>query len=131
MWLTNLLDRYLARPSCAPFEDMCFAAFASRYKVVYKKKTTNTTEVNQADSQDTDSDTQNSNSVISLKNNLGFIRKRMVAAVIRYPRFSKAKNSECYFLNLLKVYWPHRTFDLQPSSFDTYESLFNSNAVHC
>lgn len=33
IWMTNIVDRYLARPRNAMFENMCLANFASNYKV--------------------------------------------------------------------------------------------------
>ncbi len=48
-------------------------------------------------------------------------RKRK-PAVIRYPRVSKKKDSERYHMNMLRLYLPHRSENIKPDHFLTYEN---------
>ena len=43
-------------------------------------------------------------------------------AVIRYPRVSLKKDPERYHMNMLRLYLPHRSKDIKPRSYRTYQS---------
>ena len=101
VWQVNLLDRYLARPNTNTFNAMFFAEFASSYKVVYGQHAEASSE--QQDDQGNDNESQET-TLYRLQNNLGYIRKRLLPAVVRYPHFNKEHNSERYYCNLLRVY---------------------------
>ena len=42
-------------------------------------------------------------------------------AVIRYPHVSVKKDKERYHMNMLRLYLPHRTENIKPSNYPTYE----------
>ena len=44
------------------------------------------------------------------------------AAVIRYPHVSVKKDKERYHMNMLRLYLPHRTENIKPSNYPTYEN---------
>ncbi len=116
VWMTNIVERYLARPEGEQFEKMCLATFASEYRVLYtcSKKSLD------------------SGKAYALKNDLGYIQKRTRSkpAVIRYPRFSRDKNPEKFHCTILTLYLPHRNKDqLKPTGFDTYESFFLQGSI--
>ncbi len=116
IWMTNIVDRYLARPDGRPFQNMCLATFASEYRVLYtcsKKCLDN-------------------GKVFALKKDLDFIQKRTRSkpAVIRYPRFSREKSAEKFYCTMLTLYLPHRTKDqLKPSGFESYEGFFSQGHI--
>ena len=41
VWMTNIVDRYKARPLLPIFTDMCLATFASEYRVIYSETSPN------------------------------------------------------------------------------------------
>ena len=43
-------------------------------------------------------------------------------AVIRYPHVSVKKDKERYHMNMLRLYLPHRTENIKPSNYPTYEN---------
>lgn len=45
---------------------------------------------------------------ISLKNNMGFIKKKNKKAILRYPQFSERKNNEEFYYSQLLLYLPWR-----------------------
>ncbi|XP_076120789.1 uncharacterized protein LOC143101377 [Alosa pseudoharengus] len=119
IWMTNVVERYKNRPRSSEFEDLCLASFCSEYRVVYKSQISS-----EKDSQD----------IIQLNNNCGFVRKRTRTqpAVVSYPRFSPTRNSEKYFHSLLQLFLPYyEDFHLKPPQFETYEQFFKSGAVKC
>ena len=120
LWMTNVVDRYLARPE--EFECMCLAEFASQYKVTYTKNSKSKAPLE--DTGEGDSETKQPKHVYQLQNGMGSITKRQKRAVVRYPHFNKAKDSERYYANLLKMYYPHRTTTIDPDL--SYEELFLS-----
>ena len=56
IWMTNLTEKYQARPNGRDFDDMCFAQFASEFRIVYGQT--------------------NSQNAYKLKDNLGIIQRR-------------------------------------------------------
>ena len=123
-WMTNIVDRYHARPCHKTFETMCLAKFASGFRVVRASS-----DPNQAEDSSVSLD---SKSKFTLQNGLGEIAKRTKSkdAIIRYPKFSRTKQPEDYFFVLLKLYLPHRNDDqLKPSTFETYEDFYLNGSV--
>ncbi|WAR14429.1 PIF1-like protein [Mya arenaria] len=118
IWMTTLIDRYLARPASPDFEQLCLAEFARDYSV--KDRSNPDTD----DHTDHSANTDHSN-VYKLQNNMGTIMKRKKAAVIRYMKVNKNKNSEDYYHNMLRLYLPHRTKDFKPINCETYEQMFH------
>jgi len=73
IWMTNIVDRYVARPTTSDFETICLAQFASNYRIL------NRTSANSA----TKEDSLNGNKIYKLSNNKGTITKRKIPAVDR------------------------------------------------
>ena len=61
---------------------------------------------------------------IQLKNSSVKMKERSTGkpAVIRYPHVSVKKDKERYHMNMLRLYLPHRTENIKPSSYPTYEN---------
>ena len=49
-------------------------------------------------------------------------RSKGKPAVIRYPRVSLKKDAERYHMNMLRLYLPHRSKDIKPQRYRTYQS---------
>ena len=117
LWMTSMLDRYLARPLKPEFENICFATFASEYRVCTHSK---------ADKQEMKAEDQTKNQRFQLQHDLGSVMKRTQVAIIRYPRFNKEKDSERYFENIIRLYYPHRKRNLKTED-ETFETIFTDN----
>ena len=76
LWMTNVVDRYIARPKDETFENMCLADFASKYKVTYSKysKQPKRSSINDSDDDD-ECDSKEQRHVYELQNGLGNIVK--------------------------------------------------------
>ena len=116
------IDKYIARPDTAEFNNMCMATFFSQYHMT----STNTGSIDLGDEDETDDEVNNAGHVehYVLQKNRGHIKKRKQnkPAIIRYPRVSVKKDSEKYHMNMLRLYLPHRTEKLKPDKYSTYES---------
>ncbi len=77
MWMTSFVDRYKNRPEDNVFGDVCLGTFASEYRVLSKS--------------------ERSQNPIKLKNNCGFVTKRIGTqpAVVVYG-FLKQKIRNCF-----------------------------------
>ena len=116
VWMTSIIDRYIARPETEEFEHICLAEFASKYKVTQKS-------VNKfSETEDTESPTTN---VYTLLDNKGTIKRRKTQAVIRYPDCNRQKKSEDYYYTMLAMFYPCRQQDFKPEDVDTYEQMFH------
>ena len=112
IWMTNLTEKYQARPNGREFDDMCFAQFASEFRIVYGQT--------------------NSQNAYKLKDNLGIIQRRRTQshAVIRYARHSITAKPEQYYQCQLKAYLPWRyKCQLKPAGYATYEEFHDTGAV--
>ena len=127
LWMTNIVDRYIARPKDETFENMCLADFASKYKVRYSKHSKRSKRSSINDSDDVDEcGAKEQSHVHELQDGLGNIVKRKKSAAVRYPHFSKTKDSESYYANLIRMYCPHRNKDIKSDFFNTFEQMFLS-----
>ena len=97
VYATNLIDRYVNRPDT--LDDMCYADFATNYTSKRDPITLDdddiqnyTERVSPMEIAEIMSETQ----IITLKNGLGKMRKRVRPCVMRYHRVSKLKDSEQY-----------------------------------
>jgi hypothetical protein len=121
VWMTSLLERYIARPNTEEFENMCLATFASQFRVSRCKTPTQI-----------DDDTQESNAVsensktYTLNNGLGTISRKSKPSIIRYARVHKEKNVEQYYHNLIRMYLPHRSLQLNESN--SFLEIFQCNS---
>ncbi|XP_066290966.1 uncharacterized protein [Branchiostoma lanceolatum] len=121
IWMPNIVDRYRARPQQDPLGAMSLAEFVSEYRVV-----SSTTEGGDG--------SQSCGRAVKylLRDNLGVVQKRTKSkpAVIRFAKFSKEKEPERYFANLLKLYLPHYSDrDLKPPPYGTYEDFYTCGTV--
>ena len=124
-WQNTQIDKYIARPNNAEFNNMCMAKFFSLYHYM-TTDSDNGSDIDD-DSEDTDDDEDNDASTAChiLQNGKGRVKKRKKkAAIIRYYRVSIKKDRERYFMNMLRLYLPHRTESLLPNSYRTFESYY-------
>lgn len=119
IWMTNIVDRYLSRPTANEFEDMSLAYFASNYRVCDRSG---------LNSDHSDNTSENNYKIYKLLNSKGSIVKRKTLAVIRYTNYNKDKNSENYYYNLISMYFPHRDREFKSANIQTYEHFFNQNS---
>ena len=117
LWMTSMLDRYLARPLAPEFENLCFATFASTYRVCAHSKS------EELEGKEGKEEDQSKKERYQLQHDLGTIVKRTKSAVIRYSRFNKEKDSERYYENIIRLYYPHRRRNLK-SEDETFETIF-------
>ncbi|XP_052680033.1 uncharacterized protein LOC128160727 [Crassostrea angulata] len=123
IWMTSILDRYLARPLINEFANMCLATFVSRYRVI-----ANSTHTEEADLEE-ESKTETGKK-IRLLHNMGTITRRTKKdAVIRYPKFSQSKDPEKYYFNLLRLYCPHRENRFLPSEYNSFQQYYETGKL--
>ena len=121
IWMTSIIDRYLARPQTETFDQMCLAQFASAYKACYKSSNNNDND----DDDNVDDENENS-SKIKLQHDLGYMIKRGNPAVIRYPKFNEQKHPDKFYFNLLKLYVPHRKSNFLPGIYLSYREYYEN-----
>ena len=100
VFMTNLIDRYAARPD--DLQDMCYAEFAAHFTVKYDKPSNDHEEAGEAD----DGDTERSDRLFTLRNNLGIMRRRKKDAIIRYHMPIEDKNREEFYYSSLLLFYP-------------------------
>ena len=122
LWMTSMLNWYLARPLKPEFENICFATFASEYRVCTHSK---------ADKQEMKAEDQTKNHTYQLQHDLGSVMKRTQAAIIHYPRFNKEKDSERYFENIIRLYYPHRKEILKLKMKHLKQYLQTNKKLYC
>ena len=119
VWMTSIIDRYIARPEREEFEHLCLADFASKYKVTERS----------ANKSGKKGNTENSpTDVFRLLDNKGAIRRRSTPAVIRYPNYNRQKKSENYYFTMVSMFYPYRHQDFKPEGIETYEQMFHQFA---
>ena len=135
VWMTTQIDKYVGRPRTPEYNDICMATFFSKHYQISGKSDSDRLDNNEDDDnieyehQDEieplhDNRTQRkSKQPISLRNCPVKMKERKgKPAVIRYPRISVKKDKERYHMNMLRLYLPHRSKHIKPSSFPTYEN---------
>ena len=130
-WQTTQIDKYIARPNNTYFNNMCMAKFFSQFH--YTPTDGDKDNDIDDDSEDTDEDADNVDGQPTyhiLQNNKGKVKKRKKKdAIIRYYRISIKKDRERYFMNMLRLYLPHRTENLKPTSYRTFESYYQHGHI--
>ena len=123
-WQNTQIEKYIARPNNAEFNKMCMAKYFSLYH--YMTTDSDKDSDIDDDSEDTDDDDDDASAACHmLQNGKGRVKKRKKkAAIIRYYRVSIKKDRERYFMNMLRLYLPHRTESLIPKSYRTFESYY-------
>ena len=129
----NILDKYANRPDKpASMNCMCLADFATNYvhQKAYEPEI-DTDDIRQyttaVSSCDVEVDESKSKSeIITLKNEMGKMRKRTRSCVMRYHKVSKMKDPEMYYMILLQLYMPWRDESDIKGNFSTYQEKFVS-----
>ncbi len=109
IWTANIVDRYLARPSIAVFNNMTLAEFAADYQ---RHAISNT-----------DHNNTKKENVYKLRGDMGNIHKRGKRAIIRYFKANVNREPERYYKNLIRLYFPHRKLEILPP-YQSYEEMF-------
>ena len=126
-WQTTQIDKYIARPNNTYFNNMCMAKFFSQFHYMPTESDIDD------DSEDTDEDADDVDGQPTyhiLQNNKGKVKKRKKKSpIIRYYRVSLKKDRERYFMNMLRLYLPHRTENLKPTSYRTFESYYQHGHI--
>ena len=125
-WQTTQIDKYIARPNNTYFNNMCMAKFFSQFH--YMPTESDEDDAIDDDSEDTDEDADEVDGQPTyhiLQNNKGKVKKRkMKPAIIRCYRVSIKRDRERYFMNMLRLYLPHRTENFKPTLYRTFESYY-------
>ena len=133
IYTLNILDRYANRPDHPiTMNYMCLADFATNYVhyKAYEPKIDSddirqyTTAVSSCDIEIDDSNSKSE--IITLKNEMGKMRKRTRPCVMRYHKVSKLKEPELYYMILLQLYLPWRVESDLKGRFSTYQERFAS-----
>ena len=127
VYCKNIIDRYAARPQ--HLEDISLAEFAANY--TYKRETTN--DVTQCeDDISGESDTQiqsdddvSQQSIITLQNDLGCMRKRKKKAIIRWHNFNLEKEPEKHFRSRIMLFMPWRQEDNLRKNYKSYANRYH------
>ncbi|XP_072047334.1 uncharacterized protein [Amphiura filiformis] len=126
VWQTTQIEKYLDRPSTPKYNNMCMATFYStHYQMSAKSDNINVDPDDDIDDETDDDEASDHHDKPTIQlNKHGIKMKERIGkpAVIRYPRVSKKKDSERYHMNMLRLYLPHRSSNIKPESFPTYES---------
>ena len=131
IYALNILDKYANRPDHPlTMNYMCLADFATNYvhHKAYEPEIDSddirqyTTAVSSCDIELDDSNSKSE--IITLKNEMGKMRKRSRPCVMRYHKVSKLKDPELYYMILLQLYLPWRVeSDLKGTS-SSYQERF-------
>ncbi len=105
IWTANIVDRYLARPNLAVFNNMTLAEFAADYR------------------RHAVSNSDDKANVYKLTGDMGYIQKRGKRAIIRYFKANVNREPERYYKNLIRLYFPHRKLEILPP-YQSYEEMF-------
>jgi hypothetical protein len=119
IYLPSILDKYSARPNS--LEDITLATFASNYVPArHKVESEADTEHDMASEVETDLLA----TAITLKKDLGKMRKRKSPCIIRYHYISKDNDAEQYYHRLLLMYMSWRDENELKHEDSSYESKF-------
>ena len=119
IWMTSIHEKYYSRPDLPEFENICLAEFCSKYRILTA-------------SQKPKQSKKKTLPVYELKNELGFIRqcKPGKEAVVRYPRFNPAKNTDDFYLSLVQLFLPHRLHVVLPEDVTNFEQYVRSTLLN-
>ena len=108
VYCKNIIDRYAARPE--KLEHICLAEFASNY--TYKREMNNDVTQHEDDisgGSDTELllyDNDSQESIITLQNGLGYMRRRNRKAIIRWHNFNIEKEPEKHYRSHIMLFLP-------------------------
>ncbi|VDI08177.1 Hypothetical predicted protein [Mytilus galloprovincialis] len=119
VYQTSILDRYAARPT--KLENLCLAKFSIWYTYDNSKKKVKVVRMilNQLK-------TYTASRTITLKNELGQMRKTRKPAILKYHKYSELKEKEDYCYSQLLLYMPWRNEHEDLNKFDMYEELYDN-----
>ena len=127
VFATSIIDQYGARPD--NLKEMCLAKFAVNYDVI---STTVDDDVgNHENCYEDDGDikltdeTSESNK-ITLKNRLGYMRKRKKESILQTRRYTSHRQPEKYYHSKLILYYPWITEEELINGFSTYHDSYIS-----
>ena len=131
IYAPNILDKYAHRPDKPnEMKDMCLADFATMYvhHKAYEPQLESddirnyTTDISPVD---VENDEESSKvEIITLKDDMGKMKKRKRPCVMRYHKVSKMSDPESYYFTLLQLYFPWRNEDELKGSFSSYSEMF-------
>ena len=127
VYCKNIIDRYAARPE--KLEHICLAEFASNY--TYKRETNNDVTQHEDDisgGSDTELllyDNDSQESIITLQNGLGYMRRRNWKAIIRWHNFNIEKEPEKHYRSRIMLFLPWRTEDKLYTNYNSYANRYH------
>ena len=127
VYCKNIIDRYAARPE--KLEDMCLTQFAANY--TYKRETGNDVtqyEDNISGESDTElppDDNVSNNSIITLQNGLGYMRRRNQKAIIRWHNFNIEKEPEKHFRSRIMLFLPWREENKLQGNYNSHADKYH------
>ena len=134
IFCTSSLDRYAARPDSV--EKLTLADFSSNYSPYYGSN--NSTNEEHGENYDTDAESDedeirvqrvcNMPDVITLKNNLGKMRKRRRPCVIRFHKVRDNLEEKCRSMIMLYYPWRNEEEDLI-GPYETRKEQIRSNKI--
>jgi len=111
IFVIGLAEHYIQRPDV--LESLCLADFAAYY-VFSKRHPRNSSERNPDDTEGDNEQSRFTESVIyALRDESGFIRKRLGPSIIRYRRFNINTERSDYFRELVMLYAPWRNEEVE------------------
>lgn len=128
IFMTSIHDRYAARPD--ELNDKCLAYVALNYDVVERSTPAAPEDCSAGPLETEDCPTQQNrrpkHEVITLKDDLGKMRKRRREALMRTHSFNIAKDRERHFHGQLLLFYPWRSENNLKGGYDTYEEHYNA-----
>ena len=126
VYCNNIIDRYGARPE--KLEHICLAEFASNY--TYKREMNNDVTQHEDDisgGSDTELllyDNDSQESIITLQNGLGYMRRNR-KAIIRWHNFNIKKEPEKHYRSRIMLFLPWRTEDNMYTNYNSYADRYH------
>ena len=127
VYCKNIIDRYAARPE--KLEHICLTEFASNY--TYKRETNNDVTQHEDDisgGSDTELllyDNDSQESIITLQNGLGYMRRRNRKAIIRWHNFNIEKEPKKHYRSRIMLFLPWRTEDKLYTNYNSYADRYH------
>jgi len=122
IYCTSIHDRYAARPD--ELREMCLAEFAVNYEVKSSKKSEDSN-VDSAANEGTQSFTEK-DTCITLKDNLGVMRRRKSESILMFHRYSFEKEKDKYYHGKMMLFFPWVSEDdLLPQENQTYSDKYD------
>ena len=127
VYCKNIINRYAARPE--KLEQICLTEFVSNY--TYKREMNNDVTQHEDDisgGSDTELllyDNDSQESIITLQNGLGYMRRRNRKAIIRWHNFNIKKEPEKHYRSCIMLFLPWRTEDKLYTNYNSYADRYH------